>query len=47
MNKKKEVFEEFKHPDILVGKLPLELDFFYPELRLALEYQVLDIVKEV
>jgi hypothetical protein len=38
---KEEVFEEYKHPDIVspMGH-KLELDYFYPHLKLALEYQV-------
>jgi hypothetical protein len=35
-----EVFEEYKHPDLLSDGGPLELDFFYPQLKLAVEYQV-------
>jgi hypothetical protein len=36
-----EVLEEYRHPDIaaLTGN-PLELDFFYPRLNIAFEYQV-------
>ena len=34
------MLEEYKHPDILIGGHPLELDFFFPQLRLAVEYQV-------
>ena len=36
-----EFFEEYRDPDISSssGK-PLELDFFYPQLKLALEFQV-------
>jgi hypothetical protein len=35
------VLEEYKHPDIITsnGK-PLELDFFYPQLNIAFEFQV-------
>jgi hypothetical protein len=35
-----EVLEEYRHPDILVSNYPLELDFYYPKLNLALESQV-------
>lgn len=35
------ILEEYKHPDIVnpVG-YNIELDFFYPKLNLAIEYQV-------
>jgi hypothetical protein len=36
-----EVLEEYKHPDITVTSgRTLELDFFYPQLNLAIELQV-------
>jgi hypothetical protein len=36
-----DVFEEYKHPDIQSAQGgPLELDYFYPQLKLAVEYQV-------
>jgi hypothetical protein len=36
-----DVLEEYRHPDILTSTgHPLELDFFYPRLNLAIEYQV-------
>jgi hypothetical protein len=36
-----EVFEEFRHPEILSSSgNPVELDYFYPKLKLAIEYQV-------
>ena len=36
-----EMLEEFKHPDIVSpnGKF-IELDFFFPGMNLAVEYQV-------
>jgi hypothetical protein len=34
------VVEEYRHPDIVSGGHPLELDFFYPQLKIAVEYQV-------
>jgi hypothetical protein len=37
----KEVFFDYKHPDIVThAGYPLELDFFYPQLQIAVEYQV-------
>jgi hypothetical protein len=37
-----EVLEEYKHPDITTNSgYPLELDFFYPQLNIAVEYQVI------
>ena len=37
-----EVLEEYRHPDIVTSSGgSLELDFFYPELKIAVEYQVL------
>jgi ATP-dependent DNA ligase len=36
-----EVFEEYRHPDIATPNgNNLELDFFFPQLKLAIEYQV-------
>lgn len=36
-----EVLEEYRHPDIVAPSgIPLQLDFFYPRLKLAFEYQV-------
>jgi hypothetical protein len=41
-----EVFEEYKHPDIVSHSgIPLELDFFYPKLNIAFEYQVLRCIR--
>jgi hypothetical protein len=38
---KEAVLEEYKHPDLLVSTgYPLELDFFYPQINVAIEYQV-------
>ena len=35
-----EVFEEYRHPDIMsTSGYPLELDFFYPQINIAVEYQ--------
>jgi hypothetical protein len=35
------VLEEYRHPDIVAqAAIPLELDFFYPRLNIAFEYQV-------
>lgn len=37
-----EVLEEYRHPDIVTPSgAPLELDFFYPQLKVAVEYQVI------
>jgi hypothetical protein len=36
-----EALEEYRHPDILTSSgYPLELDLFYPKLKIAVEYQV-------
>ncbi len=35
-----EICEEFKHPEITGNFKTLELDFFFPRLNLAFEYQV-------
>ena len=36
-----EVLEDYKHPDLSSSSgYPLELDFFYPKINLAFEYQV-------
>ncbi len=36
------VFEAYKHPDMSSSAgYPLELDFYYPKINLAFEYQVL------
>ena len=36
-----EFVEDYKHPDIVTSSgYPLELDFFFPQLNLAFEYQV-------
>jgi hypothetical protein len=36
-----DVFEEYNHPDLVSSNgYILELDFFYPKLNMALEYQV-------
>ena len=42
VNKKQtEVFEDYRHPDIVFPSgFPVELDFFYPRLNIAIEYQV-------
>jgi hypothetical protein len=35
------VLEEYRHPDIIsIAGIPLQLDFFYPQLNIAFEYQV-------
>jgi hypothetical protein len=35
------VLEDYRHPDIVTSPgNPLELDFFYPQLNIAVEYQV-------
>lgn len=35
------MLEEFRHPDIVVSSgIPLELDYYFPKLHLAIEYQV-------
>lgn len=38
------VLEDYKHPDIVVSSVPLELDFFYPSKNLAFEFQVFNIL---
>jgi hypothetical protein len=36
-----EFFEEYKHPDVISPSgYPLEFDYFYPKLNIAIEYQV-------
>jgi hypothetical protein len=36
-----EVLDEYKHPDLIaISGRTLELDFFYPQLNLAIELQV-------
>jgi hypothetical protein len=36
-----EVLEEYKHPDLIsTSGRNLELDFFYPQFKLAIEFQV-------
>jgi hypothetical protein len=39
--RKLEALEDYRHPDIASqAGIPLELDFFYPRLNIAFEYQV-------
>ena len=35
-----EVLEDYRHPDIVISSFALELDFFYPKLNIAFEFQV-------
>jgi hypothetical protein len=35
-----EILEDYRHPDIITDGKRLELDLFYPQLKLAVEYQV-------
>jgi hypothetical protein len=36
--------EDYRHPDVITSR-PLELDFFYPQLNVAVEYQVKSIFR--
>lgn len=38
------LLEEYKHPDIISNNYSLELDYYFPQFQLALEYQVMQIV---
>ena len=36
-----EVVEDYRHPEIVMSSgYPLEIDYFFPNLNLAFEYQV-------
>jgi hypothetical protein len=36
-----EVLEDYRHPDIIMPSgFPVEFDYFYPSLNVAVEYQV-------
>jgi hypothetical protein len=38
------VLEEYKHPDLFSAEgKPFELDLFYPQLNIAVEYQVTNV----
>jgi hypothetical protein len=41
-----DVLEEYRHPDIVTSKgRHLELDLFYPQLKIAFEYQVITFLR--
>jgi hypothetical protein len=41
INLRVEVLEEYKHPDLTTpGGYPVELDFYYPQIKIAVEYHV-------